>query len=157
MEDTAPPSAAAELRDLALVLHDLSWRIARFGPAKVGLAPLPASELAVLRAVMDQPGRSVSDVAQHLAMQQSNASAAVRSLVERGLVDKRADERDRRMSLLHPTPRALAERTQIEEAIAVTVSAALQTLSPEDQAALRAAAPALQTLAEQVGMQAWRL
>ncbi|MGE2834378.1 MarR family winged helix-turn-helix transcriptional regulator [Mycobacterium sp. SMC-4] len=157
MDDAPPPSRAEDLRALALVIHDLSWRIARFGPAQVGVTPLPASELAVLRTVMDQPGRSVSEVAQSLAMQQSNASAAVRSLVERGLVDKRPDANDRRISLLEPTPRALSERSQIEDAIAATVSAALETLSADHAAALREAVPAMQALTEQVGVQAWRL
>ncbi|WP_445271236.1 hypothetical protein, partial [Streptomyces sp. DSM 41634] len=62
MDDTSPPADGSRLRELALVLHDLSWRIARLGPAQVGVDPLPASELAVLRSIMEQPDRSVSEV-----------------------------------------------------------------------------------------------
>lgn len=137
-------------RDLALVLHDLSWRLARFGPAQVGLEPLPASELAVLRAVIEAPGRSVSEVAAVTNMQSSNVSTAVRSLMERGLLDKHADPRDRRVSLLEPTARALTEREAIENAIARSVSTALTALPGADVEALVAAVPAIRALTTHV-------
>jgi DNA-binding MarR family transcriptional regulator len=139
-----------QLRELALLLHDLSWRVARFGPSQVGVQPLPASELAILRAVMDQPGRSVSDVAVLLSMQTSNVSAAVRSLTERGLMEKRAAATDRRMTLLYPTRRALGERDRIEQAAAAVVADALATLSPRDLRALQAAQPAVRALCDAV-------
>lgn len=137
-------------RELALALHALSWRIARFGPAQVGLEPLPASELTVLRAVMDEPGRNVSEVAAATNMQSSNVSTAVRALMDRGLLDKRADTRDRRVSLLEPTARALAERNAIENAIAGSVSGALTELPPDAVEALVAAIPALRALTTHV-------
>ncbi|MCV7063062.1 winged helix-turn-helix transcriptional regulator [Mycolicibacterium vaccae] len=148
---------ASRLRDLALTLHDLSWRIARFGPAQAGIEPLPASELAVLRTVMDQPDRAMSEVAQSLSMQPSNVSAAVRSLHDRGLVDKRPAAHDRRVTLLTPTRRALKEREQIEAAITATVSSALASLPAEQADTLQRAMPALRALTEQVGTAAWRL
>ncbi|MBX5487577.1 hypothetical protein MHAS_00543 [Mycolicibacterium hassiacum DSM 44199] len=143
MDDTS-------VRELAAVLHGLAWRIARLGPAKAGVEPLPSSELAVLRAIMDAPGCCVSDVAASVSMQSSNVSAAVRALVERGLVDKHQHEQDRRITVLRPTPRALAEREAIEEAVLGTVSAALAPLSPESVAALMNAIPAMRELTDQV-------
>ncbi|BBY18750.1 hypothetical protein MLIT_43420 [Mycolicibacterium litorale] len=141
---------AALHRELALALHDLSWRLARLGAAQVGLEPLPASEVAVLRAVIDEPGRSVSEVAGVTNMQSSNVSTAVRALMDRGLIDKRADPRDRRVSLLEPTARALAEREAIEDAIAGSVSAALAELPAATVDALVAAIPAMRELTIQV-------
>lgn len=138
---TDPP-----LRELALVLHALSWRLARLGPAKVGLEPLPASELAVLRNVLEQPGRSVSEVAAATGMQSSNVSAAVRSLIDRGLLDKRPAEHDRRVSVLRPTDKALTERAAIEDALAGAVAQALSELPPADVQALLSALPALRDL-----------
>jgi DNA-binding MarR family transcriptional regulator len=140
----------ARIRELAVTLHDLSWRISRFAPARVGLEPLPASELAVLREVMDGPGRSVSDVAAAISMQSSNVSTALRALAERGLVEKRPADHDRRMSLLHPTARALAEREAIEDAVAGTVSAALAGLPAGHVDALFDALPALRELSGEV-------
>ena len=155
MGNTSHPGPGDPLRELALVLHDLSWRIARLGPAQVGLDPLPASELAVLRSIMDQPDRSVSEVAENLSMQTSNVSTAVRALTKRGLVDKRVADNDRRVYLLAPTAQALRERDQIENAIAATVSAALEAIPKTDLSALEKAAPALQALTQQVGPHAW--
>jgi len=137
---------ASDTRDLALALHELSWRIARFGPAQVGLEPLPASEVAVLRAVLEQPGRGVSDAAASIAMQPSNVSAAVRSLVARGLIEKRPDPDDKRMTLLHPTARARKDRSAIETALAGSVSQALGELSDEHVGALLRAVPAMRAL-----------
>lgn len=141
---------AVEHRALALALHDLSWRIAKFGPAKVGLEPLPASELTVLRAVMEQPGRSVSEVAAVTDMQSSNVSTAVRSLMDRGLLAKHADPADRRVSLLEPTPRALTERDAIEDAVAHWVSTALAGLPAAEVNALVVAVPAIRALTDRV-------
>jgi DNA-binding MarR family transcriptional regulator len=154
MADTLDGPSTASLaatRELAVALHDLSWRIGRFGPAQVGLKPLPASELAVLRTVMDQPGRSVSDIAATLSKQTSNVSAAVRSLTARGLVDRRTDDQDRRVSLLRPTPRALADREAIEDAVATTVSTALAEIPATHVTTLQAAIPALRALTLAVG------
>jgi DNA-binding MarR family transcriptional regulator len=140
----------ADHRELALALHDVSWRVARLGPADVGVEPLPATELAVLRAVMDQPGRSVSDVASSMSMQSSNVSAAVRALVGRGLVDKRPDADDRRVTLLRPTAQALKNRDAIEKAIAGTIFAALANMPTRDVEALMNAVPAMRRLAAEV-------
>lgn len=148
-----PPSD--RLRELAMVIHDLSWRIARLGPTEFGLDPLPASELSVLRAVLDQPNRSVSEVAESLSMQASNASAAVRSLTERGLVTKQVDDNDRRVYRLAPTARAIRERDQIENAVAATVSAALAAIPDHLVKALDDAAPAMRALTRQVGSAPW--
>lgn len=132
------------------MVHDVSWRIARFGPAAVGIAPLPATELAVLRAVMDTPDRSVSEVASSMTMQSSNVSAAVRALAARGLVDRAPDPGDRRVTLLRPTPKALEERAAIENAVAGTIFAALAEMPDDDVATLVSAVPALRRLAAEV-------
>jgi DNA-binding MarR family transcriptional regulator len=145
--EVTPP---ADHRDLALALHDVSWRVARLGPADAGVEPLPATELAVLRAVMNQPDQSVSEVASSMSMQSSNVSAAVRALVGRGLVEKCPDPRDRRVTLLRPTAQALKNRDAIENSIAGTIFAALENMPAEDVDALVAAVPAMRRLAAEV-------
>jgi DNA-binding MarR family transcriptional regulator len=145
METTSP--AEVHIRDLALALHELSWRLTRFGPARAGLDPLPSSELAVLRAIVDEPGRSVSDVAAVVAMQPSNVSAAIRALVERGLVSKTPREDDRRVSVLHPTAKARNDKRAIDDALAEGIAELLAGLPAESVAALLSAAPAMRGLA----------
>ncbi|MCV7211279.1 MarR family winged helix-turn-helix transcriptional regulator [Mycolicibacterium canariasense] len=137
----------APIRELALALHELSWRLTRFGPIRAGLDPLPSSELAVLRAIVDEPGLSVSDVAAAVAMQSSNVSAAIRALVERGLVSKTPREDDRRVSMLHPTLKARNDKRAIDDALADGIVEVLAGLPAESVAALLSAAPAMRGLA----------
>lgn len=140
-----------QIRELALALHELSWRLARFGPHRAGLDPLPASELAVLRAVVDEPGLSVSDVASAVAMQSSNVSATVRALVDRGLVSKSPREDDRRVSVLHPTSKARTDKRAIDDALSDGIAEVLAELPAESVSVLLSAAPDLRRLAAALG------
>jgi DNA-binding MarR family transcriptional regulator len=141
---------AIETRQLALALYDLSWRIQRLGPARLSLEPLPTSEVAVLRAVLERPGRGVTDVATSVAMQPSNVSAALRSLVARDLVEKRPDPHDKRMALLYPTEKSLAHRAAIEDELSASVAEVLKGLSDEHVSALLQAVPAMRVLNDAV-------
>ena len=142
-----PP--AGQARDLAVALHDIAWLLPRtIDPwAEVGLDPLPASELEVMRLLVRVPGLSVGEVADELGLQASNASAAVRSLLARGLLERRPDERDGRISRLVPTPQAHAIRRRREAAWGELLRARLRRLPPEDVDALLAAADPLHALA----------
>jgi DNA-binding MarR family transcriptional regulator len=141
--------SAAQARDLAVALHDIAWLLPRtIDPwAEVGNDPLPASELEVMRLLVRVPGLSVGDVAKELGLQPSNASAAVRSLQTRGLLERKTDSRDSRVSRLAPTAKAQEIRRQREGAWGELLRARLRHLNPEDVAALVAAADALQALA----------
>lgn len=141
--------SAARVRDLAVALHDLAWHLPRkFDPwAEAGLDELPASELEVIRLVVRAPGLSVGEVAAELGLQPSNASATIRALIARGLLERKQDGRDGRISRLAPTARAQAIRRQREEAWGVLLRARLRRLQPEDAARLIDATDALQALA----------
>ena len=141
-----PP--AARTRDLAVALHDIAWLIPRkLDPwAEVGLDPLPSSELEVMRLLVRAPGLSVGEVAQELGLRPSNASATIRSLIVRGLLERKPDDRDGRISRLTPTARAQAIRRQREEAWGVLLGNRLRRLPPEHVAALLASSEALEAL-----------
>ena len=101
------PADQSAVRDLAVVLHDLGWRL----PRTVGLEaarqdPLPQSELEVMRLLVRRPGLSVSDVARELGLQPSNASTAIRLLIARGTLQRQADSADGRWPGCTP-PRGL--------------------------------------------------
>jgi DNA-binding MarR family transcriptional regulator len=136
-------------RDLAVVLHDIAFLLPRTIDleAEIGLEPLPTSELEVIRLLVRQPGLSVGEVAQELELQPSNASSAVRSLVSRGLLARRPDERDGRISRLSPTPRAQAIRRQREAAWGQLLRTRLSRLEREEAAQLLSAVEALRALA----------
>jgi DNA-binding MarR family transcriptional regulator len=140
---------ATASRELAVVLHDIAWLLPRtIDPwAEAGLDPLPASELEVMRLLVRAPELSVGEVARELGLQPSNASAAVRGLVARGLLERRPDPRDGRISRLVPTERAQAIRRQREGAWGQLLRTRLSRLQPEDAAQLLGAVDSLRALA----------
>jgi DNA-binding MarR family transcriptional regulator len=142
-----PP--AVRSRELAVALHDIAWLLPRkLDPwAEVGLDDLASSELEVMRLLVRAPGLSVGEVAQELGLRPSNASATIRSLMVRGLLERKPDERDGRISRLTPTAQAQAIRRQREEAWGELLRVRLRQLPPEDVAMLLDAAEALNSLA----------
>lgn len=140
----------AELAELATCAHILSRVLRRTGEQDVGLPPLPASEFEVLQHVGSHPDSSVSDVARALRLQTSNVSTTVRALVGRGLVSRVPDPTDQRRSLLRISDEATHHRARLEDTWARMLAAALVDLSPDEQAAIRAATPALARLTQAV-------
>lgn len=143
----ASDQARATDRDhLATVLRDLAWTIHRFVPEAAGVEPLPTTELAVIKQILTTPGTTVTELANHLAMQHSNVSAAVRSLLNRGLVDRETCVVDRRRSKLVPTAKSLGAQESIDTVWSGTVRTAMTRLEPEQVRAVEAAAEALEAL-----------
>lgn len=140
---------ASRSRDLAVVLHDLAWLLPRkIDPwAEAGFEPLPPTELEVMRLLVRQPDLSVGEVARELGLQPSNASAAIRGLVARGLLERTQDGRDARISRLAPTAQAQAVRRRREAAWGELVRARLRRLPPEDADQLLGAVESLRSLA----------
>ncbi len=145
-----PP--AARTRELAVALHDLVWLLPRTldSQAEAGLEPLPLSELEVMRLLVRRPGLSVGEVAGELGLRPSNASAAVRGLLAKGLLERRADNSDARIARLVPTAQAQAIRRRREEAWGKLLRAQLTRLPTEDVASLLAAVEPLQMLTAQL-------
>ncbi len=132
--------------DVSAVIRDLAWTVHRRSPQVAGVEPLPTTELAVLMHVLESPGVSVGEVSRHLGLRQSNTSAALRTLDERGLVAREPDAEDRRVTRLVPTERAQVEHEAIADAWAGPIAEARAALAPEHVAALDAAVGALQAL-----------
>ena len=143
MTNDGVPAAAREIADL---LRDLSWNVHRKAPEITGIEPLPATELAVLKHVLDNPGLTVTELARLIGLKQSNASAAVRTLAERGLVARSSSPTDRRVSLLVPTDEARAQNEAIAHAWAGPIRAGIARLDEDQREALEAASEALVAL-----------
>nr|WP_256985227.1 MarR family winged helix-turn-helix transcriptional regulator [Rhodococcus sp. 06-1059B-a] len=145
MTDTTDPAV------LASVLHDLSWIIQRTDRVEeLGIERLPAPEVTVLKQIDRNTGIGVSALADMLAMQPSNVSAAVRTLVERGLVVKTPSPTDRRVTQLEVTDRMRRNRTRIEAAWSARITEALSRLPDDAAAQLVSAAPALMLLTNEL-------
>ena len=71
-----------KVHEAAKALFQLTWWLQRKGPLRVGLEPLPATEVAILGYVEDHEGVGVTEVGTALNMKAPNVSAAVRALVE---------------------------------------------------------------------------
>ena len=95
---------------------------------------------------METPGATVGELSQTLGLHQPNTSAALRVLVQRGLVARETSPDDRRVSRIVPTELAATEHRAIAEEWAGSVDAVLENLSPEHRAALERALDALQAL-----------
>lgn len=140
------PDAPRRDRDVTTVLRDLAWTIHRRVPEVAGLDPLPSTELAILKHVIETPGTTVTALARHLDLRQSNTSAALRTLAARGLVHREPSTVDRRLTLVFPTDLAVAESTMISAAWSGEMREVLDRLDAADVAAIEAAAGALERL-----------
>lgn len=139
-------ASAATDAELAEALHGLAWTIHRRAPERAGVNRLPITEAGVVKQVLESPGATVGELSEALGLLQPNTSAAVRSLVQRGLVVREPSPDDRRVVRIVPTAAAEAERSAILEAWAGSLDLALARMDVADRAALRRAAPALRAL-----------
>jgi DNA-binding MarR family transcriptional regulator len=153
-DHAAAPAADRALgggdRRLALTLREIAWAIHRRAPERADVGPIPTTEVALLKQIVDAPGSTVGELARALGLQQSNTSAALRTLSARGLVARETSEADRRVVRVWITPEGLAEHEAIAEAWSADVVRAIALLPPDERAALEAAAPALARVHEQL-------
>jgi DNA-binding MarR family transcriptional regulator len=103
MDSAVTDEALADLADLVL---RVSREIDPNGSSVLDVVPLTGTEVLVLRWVDLHPGTSPSATAEATTLQRSNLSAALRSLVAKGMVDRRADPRDARLVQLFATEQA---------------------------------------------------
>ncbi len=147
MADEARSDAA---RELAVVLHDLAWLLPRTLDAEVErrFESLPASELEVMRLLVRRPALSVGEVAEELALQAANVSATIRSLLARGLLERRRDRSDGRVARLYPTARARRTRESRERAWGAALQGRLAGLSQSEAKRILSCADPLRRLAD---------
>jgi len=101
MAPAVPDDALAEFADVVL---RIGRELDPHGPHALDIVPLTGTEALVMRWVHRNPGASPSAVADATALQRSNCSVALRSLVAKGMVERRTDPDDARTVQLHPTP-----------------------------------------------------
>jgi DNA-binding MarR family transcriptional regulator len=144
---TSPLAADADVAvRLRMAVTRLFRRIER---TRAGAALTP-SETTVLSAVVRQGPLRLSDLARAEGMNPTMLSRLIRDLEDAGLVRRRADRVDRRAALAEATPagRRLHEKIRAERSDAL--SAALVLLSTDEQRALCAGLPVLESLADRL-------
>ena len=131
---------------LRVVIGKLSRRLRPTPTARAaGLTP---TRISVLLSVVREGQVRLSDLAEAEGINPTQLSRAIAHLVETGLVERSADEGDRRAAWLRPTAagRKLTERIRRERTDALNV--ALEGLAPDERERIVAALPALEHLAD---------
>ncbi|MBF4588993.1 MarR family transcriptional regulator [Curtobacterium sp. VKM Ac-1395] len=120
------------LADLADLVLRVSREIDPNGSSALDVVPLTGTEVLVLRWVDMHPGTSPSATAEATALQRSNLSAALRSLVAKGMVDRCVDPRDARLVQLFATEQAAANIRVLRAHWAGKLRAALGDIADDD-------------------------
>ena len=132
--------------DASIALRELAWLIHRHAPERAGVGPIPTTEIALLKQVIDNPGSTIGELAAALGLLQPNVSTAIRILEQRGFVERQKSESDRRVSRILATGSGIAEHQAISDGWAQPVDRALASLTPDQRVALDGAADALDSL-----------
>lgn len=140
------PEPASRRPELTVTLREIAWTIHRTAPDRAGVGPLPTTEIALLKQVIDAPGSTVGELARALGLRQPNVSAALRVLSQRGFVVKEPGEQDRRVVRIFATERGGVEHQAIADAWTGDLDRALAELSPRQLEALDDALDALRAL-----------
>lgn len=142
----ARKTKAAVRRDLTVTLRELAWTVHRRAPERAGYGPIPTTELALLKQVLDTPGATVGELSQALGLRQSNTSAALRTLSSRGFIVRESSASDRRVVRIMPTPLGATEHAAIADAWVSPMESALAELSDEHRDILEGSTEALRAL-----------
>ena len=97
---------------------------------------LHPAQAGALMQLDQESGSPMHEIAAHLACDSSNVTGIVDRLEARGLVRRRAGERDRRVKFIVPTPLGVEVRDALRARMA-RAPAAIERLSPEEQRLLR--------------------
>jgi DNA-binding MarR family transcriptional regulator len=135
----AATEATAEA--LAAAMLDL-WRQVLVGTTRdlyrlLAEADLSMTQLKMLHILMEcEKESSVKELAEELSMSLPNASRTIDGLLQRGLVERREDEHDRRVKRVGPTPAARKLIDRVDTARLHGLAAWAADLSPVQRSAL---------------------
>jgi DNA-binding MarR family transcriptional regulator len=148
MSATQTPLDIETIARLRVVIGRLSRRLRPTAAAvAAGLTP---TKISILLTVVREGPIRVSDLSAAEGVNPTQLSRTIAHLVDQGLVDRAADEGDRRAAWVKPTPagRRLAERIRRERTDALKL--ALGGLEPHERDRILGALDALEHLSEQL-------
>lgn len=134
--------------DLMASIASLRRAVRRHVRTRVTGEPLRGAQIELLRTVEQQPGIGVAAAARALHLAGNSVSTLVNQLVEDGMLRRRVDPDDRRAVRLELTDQAQERLATWRRTRTEFVAGALDSLSPEDLDAIKAALPALGRLLE---------
>lgn len=86
---------------VAILFHTISRGLAEYLKGEFAGERRPLASMLVLRAIMQEPGITVSQLARQTGLAKSHVSQLVDDLSRRSLVDRRSDKTDQRLLRLH--------------------------------------------------------
>jgi DNA-binding MarR family transcriptional regulator len=108
-----------------------------------GFHGLPSSVRSILIDVFEKPGSSVGEIAERTGFTQGHISSSVARLRGRGAFVTAVDPKDRRRTLVQPSPLALGLAQQVTTPIDGALAEALGTEDPQEVAEIVSALEAL--------------
>ncbi len=117
------------IADIAALIGSIGRRIREHEHAVTDAVRLSALEVMIVRDVHLHPDTTPSALAHRLGLKSSNASAALRSLRQRGMIERTSDPSDGRVVRLALTSRALESIGRVRSASA----SYLATFLPPDR------------------------
>ncbi len=116
--------------EAAFKLYELADRILAIGrhfrpPADLQPGPCSLVEITVMRYINHNPGTTPRAAAEATLLPSSNLSRTLRTLEEKGLVRREADDRDTRGVRLYPTPMAAENVVRLKSAWSQALAGAL--------------------------------
>lgn len=123
----------------------ITSRYLRATHAGEGLTP---TELSILATISRRGSLRLADLAEIEHVNPTMLSRMTARLVEAGLISREADANDRRAARVEATPAGVVLHERIRAERSASLAARLDELSGDDAAALLAALPALEALAE---------
>lgn len=144
--DAQSSERATELAALALDTVPPVMRAIRTMMRAEGKKDLTVPQFRVLGFVDRRPGVSVKDVAEHLGIPMSGASRLVEKLVDRGLIARTTDAKDRRRVVLTLRAAGKRLRARARERTQQGLATTFQRLTPAERDAIARALPVLRDL-----------
>lgn len=108
------------------------------------------AQVELLQTLSDSTGSRVGDLAERLHLAPSTVSGLISQMLTAGLLRRDTDPEDRRAAVVVVTAEGETQLSAWEAANERRVAHALSLLPPDQQAAIVAALPALQALADEL-------
>jgi DNA-binding MarR family transcriptional regulator len=133
-------------RDLSAIRRALRKPI----EAQVAEGALTVPQIALMHEVVSQPGIALKELSRRLSLAHSTVSGIVDRLEKRGMIERRVDSSDGRVSSLHPSaPVEQFVREQIPVLARGPLQSALERTTPAERAQIERALRRLRELLEQ--------
>ena len=143
---TIPPTDTEKTARLRAVIGRLSRRLR---PTSAG-SELTPTQTSVLFTIVRLGPLGLSEVAEIESVNPTMLSRITAQLCDTGLISREASPGDRRAALVKATPAGRRMRERIHKERTAALSGHVERLDEEQQQALWAALPVLETLAEQL-------